>query len=296
MISKTPQANIFDTNALADLKRQASERSPAATKAVAQQFEALMTQMILKSMRASLQGEGMGSSETTQFYQGLADQQLSLALAKQGGLGLASALERLMNGQATVSRPVTYDLKASSSTAVETAPATKAPVSSAPQVSTSSRGFVEQVWPQAQEAARRLGVPPHFLVAQAALETGWGKKQIRMVDGSPSYNLFNLKAGKSWTGPVAEVMTTEFENGKAISRLERFRAYSSYEEAFEDYARLIGESPRYAEVLGKTDAKQFAEALQQGGYATDPAYASKLARVIGGTTMRQGMLALASSS
>lgn len=294
MIDSSSQANIFDTTALADLKRQAGQRSPEANKAVAQQFEALMTQMVLKSMRESLQGGEMGASEGTKLYQGLYDQQLSLLISKQGGMGLASALERLMNGQGVTTLPATYDLKGGTSQTTLSGSAQATNSASLSLNVGSAQNFVQQAWPQAQDAARSLGVPPHFLVAQAALETSWGKKQIRMADGSPSYNLFNIKAGKSWKGAVAEARTTEYENGKAVSRTESFRAYSSYEEAFEDYARLIGQSSRYSEVVGKTDARQFAQALQKAGYATDPAYADKLARVINGTSMRQGMLASAS--
>lgn len=294
MIDSSSQANIFDTTALADLKRQAGQRSPEANKAVAQQFEALMMQMVLKSMRESLQGGEMGAGEGTKLYQGLYDQQLSLLLSKQGGMGLASALERLMNGQGVTTRPATYDFKGGTSQTTLPAAAQAASSSALSLNVGSAQSFVEQVWPQAQDAARSLGVPPHFLVAQAALETSWGKKQIRMADGSPSYNLFNIKTGKSWKGAVAEARTTEYENGKAVSRTESFRAYSSYAEAFEDYARLIGQTSRYSDVVGKTDARQFAQALQRAGYATDPAYADKLTRVINGTSMRQGMLASAS--
>jgi flagellar protein FlgJ len=136
-------------------------------------------------------------------------------------------------------------------------------------------------------------VPPHFLVGQAALETGWGKSQISKADGSPSYNLFNIKAGQGWAGEVAEASTTEYENGKAVSRVERFRAYGSYAEAFADSARVVGSSPRYAEVRGQTEANAFAGALQKAGYATDPAYAAKLTRVINGQSLRLGMQASA---
>lgn len=300
MISAAQQASIFDTSALTDLQRKAKEKSPEATKAIAQQFEALFTQMILKSMRQTLQGDGMTDSDATRFYQGLQDQQLALVLSKQGGMGLSSALERMMNGQ-TTAKPTNYDFKAvSSANAAAASSATIAGVqtprasrATAQTVGGSAQSFVEQVWPQAQDAARALGVPPHFIVGQAALETGWGKSQIRNADGSPSYNLFNIKAGSNWKGAVAEAKTTEYENGKAVTKVERFRSYGSYAEAFADYAKLVGDSPRYAEVLGKTDASAFASALQKAGYATDPAYAAKLTRVINGNSMRQGMLASA---
>jgi flagellar protein FlgJ len=127
------------------------------------------------------------------------------------------------------------------------------------------------------------------MVAQAALETGWGRAELRRADGSPSYNLFNLKAGSGWKGPVVEVPVTEYANGRPYTETARFRAYGSYVEAFADYAGLLRESPRYAEVLGKTDGAAFARSLQQAGYATDPMYADKLTRIIGGATLRNAL-------
>ena len=298
MISGSEQASIFDTRALAELQRQAKQKSPEANKAIAQQFEALFTQMILKSMRQTLSGDSLTDSDATRFYQGLQDQQMGLVLSKQGGFGLAASLERLMNGQGAAGQPTRYEFSpptGNPASAGQTSALPRSPAPATPTVSGSSaQSFVQQVWPQALDAARSLGLPPHFLVGQAALETGWGKSQIRKDDGSPSYNLFNIKAGSNWRGEVAEATTTEYENGKAVSRVERFRAYGSYAEAFADYAKLLGNSPRYAEVRGQTDANTFAGALQKAGYATDPAYAAKLTRVINGSSLRVGMLASAS--
>ena len=141
-----------------------------------------------------------------------------------------------------------------------------------------------------QEAA--TGIPASFTIAQAAHETGWGKKQIKMADGSDSFNLFGIKAGPNWKGPVAEVTTTEYVNGQAQKVKARFRAYSSYEESFKDYARLMKESPRYQEVLANAgSARGFAQGLQKAGYATDPQYAEKLGRVIDTTLRLQRALA-----
>ena len=125
--------------------------------------------------------------------------------------------------------------------------------------------------------------------AQAALETGWGKSELRFTDGKPTYNLFGIKAGRSWNGAVAEATTTEYVNGAAQKTVERFRAYSSYAEAFRDYANLLASNPRYAGVLNQQDAAGFARGLQQAGYATDPMYAAKLERIIGGPTLRAGL-------
>lgn len=152
-----------------------------------------------------------------------------------------------------------------------------------------SREFVTRVWPHAMEVSRATGIPAHFMVAQAALETGWGRSEPRLADGRPSYNLFGLKAGRAWSGAVAEAQTTEFVDGAPQRQTERFRAYGSYAEAFRDYAALLASSPRYAGVVGTQDAQAFARGLQQAGYATDPMYAAKLERIIGGATLRTAL-------
>ena len=144
------------------------------------------------------------------------------------------------------------------------------------------REFVQKVWSQAVQVSRETGIPAHFMVAQAALETGWGKSEIRRGDGAQSFNLFNIKAGSNWNGGSARVVTTEYANGAAVRENASFRAYGSYADAFRDYARLITGNARYASAAGQTDARAFADGLQRGGYATDPAYANKLKRVIDG--------------
>lgn len=156
-------------------------------------------------------------------------------------------------------------------------------------VSQRAREFVAEVWPHAVDASRKTGIPPHFMVAQAALETGWGEKQLRNADGSPSYNLFNIKAGSGWGGSTTELEVTEYAGERTYRENARFRSYASYAESFGDYARLMSSSPRYAGVRGQTDAAGFARGLQQAGYATDPMYADKLTRIIGGSTLRNAL-------
>jgi peptidoglycan hydrolase FlgJ len=147
-------------------------------------------------------------------------------------------------------------------------------------------GFVQQHSAAAARAEKDTGIPAAFMVSQAALETGWGRKEIRHADGSPSFNLFGIKAGPKWKGPVAEITTTEYIDGKPQKVTAKFRAYSSYAESFADYARLMKDSPRYAGVVARAEtATGFAQGLQRAGYATDPAYADKLSRVIN-TTLR----------
>ncbi|MEC5387370.1 flagellar assembly peptidoglycan hydrolase FlgJ [Uliginosibacterium sp. H3] len=297
------QINTLDVNALIALKRAAHENTPESIKATAKQFEALFLQMVLKSMRETVPKDGMLDSESTKFYEGLGDQQLAAVLAQRGGVGLAASIERQLLQQAGLppadAKPVTgSSLKSLLPSGVM--PAAPATPQVSPKVSAAinapasdAQRFVENLWPQATEAARTLNVPAHFLVGQAALETGWGKSELRTADGRPTYNLFNIKAGKGWTGATVDSATTEYENGVAQTRVERFRAYGSYAEAFQDYARLVQQSPRYAAAQGQGDAAAFAKALQAGGYATDPAYADKLTKVINGNTLRQGLVASA---
>ncbi|SFP44104.1 flagellar protein FlgJ [Geopseudomonas sagittaria] len=140
--------------------------------------------------------------------------------------------------------------------------------------------FVDRLQAPARAASRASGVPAELILAQAALETGWGRHEIATANGGNSHNLFGIKAGANWQGPTTEVRTTEYIDGQAQSRVERFRVYESFEAAFTDYAQLIGNNPRYAGVVSAPDAQQAARALQRGGYATDPAYADKLIAVM----------------
>jgi flagellar protein FlgJ len=185
---------------------------------------------------------------------------------------------------------------------------TPAPLSAQPQPvrvpQTGAAGFVQQHMDAAQRAQAETGIPAAFMVSQAALETGWGRREIRHADGSPSFNLFGIKAGAGWKGPVAEIVTTEYVDGRPQKVTAKFRAYGSYAESFADYARLMTQSPRYAAATqavaaqsrgaaagDATQAARFATGLQQAGYATDPAYADKLTRVINTTLRLQRSLA-----
>jgi flagellar protein FlgJ len=159
----------------------------------------------------------------------------------------------------------------------------------------SAQEFVALHGEAARKAEGASGIPAAFMVAQAAHETGWGRKNIRMADGSNSFNLFGIKAGSGWKGATTQVMTTEFVDGRPQKMAQTFRAYSSYEESFTDYARLMKTNPRYREVVAGANttlsAHGFAHGLQRAGYATDPAYADKLGRVINTTLRLQRTLA-----
>lgn len=309
------QINALDPNALSGLKRLSKDNSPEAIKEASRQFEALFVQQVMKSMRDATPKGGMFDSEETRMYQSLLDQQMSMQLSARGrGFGLAKVIERQMSqGREPVSLPDgpvplepsirrSFDAALpppakdggngnAAANSAATLPATGVVGGTAPQLSdmvssSRARAFVDKVWPQAVEASKATGIPARFLVAQAALETGWGKHELKNPDGSPSYNLFNIKAGRNWTGGAVNTSTTEHRNGQPTAESARFRAYASYEESFRDYARLIAGNPRYAAVVGQTDATRFARGLQEAGYATDPQYANKLARIINGNTLR----------
>lgn len=299
--------NVFDVGGLTALKRQVKSNDPAALKAAAQQFEALFLQMVMKSMRDAVPREGLFDSEQARMYESLLDQQLTQVMSTKGrGTGLAAMIEKQLLRQnqepEALGQPLPLAPAAPSfplrernglqfrDEAPAAIPLPAAPASSPEAPSASAREFVGRLWPGAIEASRQTGIPAHFMVAHAALETGWGKSEPRRPDGGTSYNVFGIKAGRSWSGPVVEAVTTEYVDGVPQKQVERFRAYGSYGEAFRDYAALLSNNPRYAGVLGAQDAAGFARGLQKAGYATDPQYAAKLERIIGGGTLRQAFV------
>lgn len=307
--------NTLDPRSFGDLKRLAGEgNSPEALRAAAQQFEAVFMQMVFKAMRDATPQDGLFDSEHTRLFQSMHDQQISSDIAQRGkGLGLADAIFRQLGGEAleakaahTITGPdgrQYFDLsnvqrrpaipaaglrvpeKAAETSAELAAPQPEAVAQPAANVPGHVSGFVHKLRGDAERAGRELGVPAHFLVAQAALETGWGRAELRRADGSTSHNLFNIKAGSSWKGDVVELPVTEYANGRAYTENARFRAYGSYEEAFRDYVALLRDNPRYADALGQQQPAEFAKGLVRGGYATDPQYADKLVRIIGGDTL-----------
>ncbi|MPZ42550.1 MAG: flagellar assembly peptidoglycan hydrolase FlgJ [Betaproteobacteria bacterium] len=319
----------LDVGSVEALKRQARSDPDKALRSAAAQFEALLMQMMLKSMREAADSTSSTDSQDTKTYKSMLDQQLTMAMAKRG-VGLsdvmvrqlsrgavaeANALEDASRAAADVTRALQQadaggtlldrvahilrmrpGLHSAATPAVPLSPTSAAGAASNSDATTSgsaadtARDFVSRLWPHALEASRTTGVAPQFILGQAALESGWGRGEIRMADGASSHNLFGIKAGSGWQGATADVTTTEYVNGAPVKTVERFRAYGSYADAFKDYANLLAANPRYAHVLNeRTDAAAFARGLQQAGYATDPAYADKLTRVITGTVMRLGL-------
>jgi len=206
--------------------------------------------------------------------------------------GLAAAIARQLERQ--LGSGAAAALAAPAAPAGAAGAATGAtPTLDATPLSSRQVDFIRSHQGAARAAEAASGIPAAFTVAQAAHESGWGQREIRNADGTSSHNLFGIKAGPGWSGPVAEITTTEYVGGEAQKVTARFRAYASYAESFRDYARLMKESPRYAGVVAQAaqapasaaSAQGFAHGLQRAGYATDPAYADKLARLIN-TTLR----------
>jgi flagellar protein FlgJ len=283
-----PTGLAIDGQSLAALKRTAKESPQQATRQAAKQFEALFMNMLLKSMREALPGSDPLASEASKTFTGMLDQQMSQKMADKG-MGLADLivkhLERSQSraGAAAVTVLVPAGADAVTVPVASGAAAATVPVTSgaAQPAAGGAKGFVSRMLEHAQAAARTLGVPAHFIVGQAALETGWGKHEIKGADGSNSRNLFGIKAGGNWSGKTVDVRTTEYINGVPRQIVDKFRAYDSYAESFRDYANLIGRNARYAGAAqAGADAGQFARGLARGGYATDPRYAEKLTQVI----------------
>lgn len=293
MTSATNSASFYaDFSGLNALKRDARAEAPEALRAAARQFESLLTQMMLKSMRDATAGVGdsLAGGEDVDLYQGMFDQQLAVQMSQGKGLGLADMLvEQLVktglvkSGTGQTEQAGSADAQADGAAveAIGTEPQSTA-TTSAELSGPSREEFVKEIWPHAEKAAQQLGVDTKTIVAHAALETGWGKSLPRNADGSCSYNLFGIKATDRWSGASTASRTTEYESGTAVNRVERFRAYGSAAQSIADYAKLVGGSSRYAGATNSgSDVAQYATALQQGGYATDPNYAQKLQAVAG---------------
>ena len=280
--------NFFaDFQGLASLKNDAKGQAPTALKEAARQFESLFTQMLLKSMREANKSFGEDSlfgSDQGDMYQDMFDDQIAMQLSKGKGLGLADMLVRQLQGGVQ-------------STEKTSAPAASTPAANTQALTTSKEDFLRQLRPHAEQAARELGVDPNALLAQAALETGWGRSVPCNANGDCSFNLFGIKAGSQWSGATVNVPTLEFEEGIPVRKVERFRAYDSPADSFRDYAALIRDSSRYANARGAGDnVEAFATALQQGGYATDPHYAQKIAAVASEVRARSDALKFAASA
>jgi flagellar protein FlgJ len=268
----------LDGRSLAQLRVQAKQSPDKALKAAAQQFESVFMNMMLKSMREATPQDGMFNSEQTKLFTGMLDQQFAQNMAKQG-VGLADMMVKQLSHNAG-SVPILSG--AGSTPTLPSSGTPKMNVIPSAYGAKFQQDFMDRMLPHAMQASQSSGVPAQLMLGQAALESGWGKREIHMADGSNSYNLFGIKAGANWNGKVANVTTTEYQGGAPTKQVASFRAYSSYAEAFQDYAHMISSNPRYSAVLQQGgDANGMAQAVQKAGYATDPNYADKLVRVMG---------------
>ena len=259
-----------DVNALAALKRDPN--SPQAISAVAQQVEALFLQMMLKSMRDATAGDSPDSNEMS-MYQDMFDKQVALTMSKHADLGIAKLLRR----------------QTSPSGATGSSSGGNA---AAAGISLSPKDFVNRMLPSITKAANALGVHPAGLLAQAALETGWGQHTPRNADGSSSFNLFGIKAGNEWAGARATVDTIEVSNGVATPKRAAFRAYGSIEDSVNDFANLLKNSPRYKEAIAAGGSAQaYIESIGKSGYATDPEYGNKLNQILRSGTIQTALAA-----
>ncbi|QTL38593.1 flagellar assembly peptidoglycan hydrolase FlgJ [Xenorhabdus budapestensis] len=299
----------YDVNSLHSLKAKLSQEPQQGLRQVAQQLEGVFVQMMLKSMRSSLPQNGILSSDQTRFYTSMYDQQIAQDLS-QKGLGFADMIvKQFSNAIPNTAIPNTNSAPSELAGIVpmpldneilhtlpkqaleqflrRTLPdkspnraAQSKSLSMTRSVPMSSASFVSMLSVPAQIASQQSGIPHLLLIAQAALESGWGQREILTEEGKPSHNLFGIKAGKSWQGPVTQITTTEYIDGEPKKIRDSFRVYGSYLEAVTDYVKLLAENPRYAKVARSTTAEQGAYSLQDAGYATDPGYAGKLVSLI----------------
>lgn len=268
-----------DFNQLAALRTAARRNDPQALHKAAQQFEALFTEMLLKSSDQTKFGDDL-TGQQGEFYKDMYNQQMALHLSSGKGLGLADMLIRQLNGAHSGNTPPTQALPPSSATAGSAAAdAAATPTAAAGWQPKSAQDFVDAIRPHAEKAAAELGIPARALIAQAALETGWGQHMAKHKDGSSGLNLFGVKAQSSWTGASQAHKTSEFENGQWTSTSANFRSYDSIGAAFDDYVKFLKSNPRYTDALRSSDVHGFAQGLQKAGYATDPHYAQKLMKV-----------------
>ena len=284
--SSARQALAVDTRSLNNLKLEAGQNSPDAAKEAAKQFESLFMRELIKSMREATMKSGLLDGAQGDLGSDMLDQQLSVQMSGQPG-GLSEAIARQLSRQMGVAEPTfsvpsTLSLPQVTGRAGVATKAAVSPINTTPAPK-GRDDFVQHLSSTAEAGSKESGIPASFMLGQAGHETGWGRSEIRNKDGSTSFNLFGIKAGKGWTGKVAEVTTTEYINGVPRKVVAKFRAYDSYEDSFRDYARLITDNPRYekAQATARTgSAVAYAAELQKAGYATDPEYARKLSGAI----------------
>lgn len=300
--------NVHDLSSLNRLREAAYSNDDKALKEAAQQFEAIFVQMMLKSMRkaqdALADKDSPFNSEEVKFYRDMHDKQLAQDLSSGGGVGLAdiivqqlgqhdindyipASVARSDGNLASLNRQRHYRIEQAQQTAAaisdpQALEAFKTAAFSNPQE------FVEQLWPAASKAAAEIGVEPQALLAQAAVETGWGQHVIHHGNGNSANNLFGIKANSAWEGESATVKTMEFDGTVARQERAAFRSYDNLEQGFVDYVTFIRGQDRYRGAIeSAADPKAYFNALQEAGYATDPHYAEKVMAVYNSDSLRR---------
>lgn len=307
---KVQQAQVYtDFNGLNALKAQARTDKESALREVARQFESLFLSEMLKSMRKAgdvfSEGNYLNSNQS-ELYRDMFDSQMSLTMAGGKGSGLAEALVRQLSKQIpgmdnegdrlaghkasladydrslpALTPQLPDSVQQVTSVAEKAASPVTATPANLPDRFESPEHFVTELLPVAERIARDSGIDPKLMVAQAALETGWGRHMIRGEQGEPSFNLFGIKADSRWKGDAVSITTTEYREGLPMKEQASFRAYQDYESSFRDYVSFLESNPRYREVLSVADQPEvFAEKLQEAGYATDPNYGSKIRQIM----------------
>ena len=290
---------VTDFQQFTALRTEARDGRDAALREAANQFEAIFLQTMLKSMRDASMGDPIfGNSNASEMYQDLFDKQMAMEISDGPGLGFADLLVRQLGGGRMAGGDDNgLAIGREFDRAMQQAPAIgrRVPVEGTAErpLWQSPAEFVRKLWPYASRAADRLNVDPRALIAQAALETGWGRHVIADENGRSSLNLFGIKASGGWQGDAVSVRTIEYRGGAARPEVASFRAYPSLAAGFDDYAELLGSNPRYENVLNRgEDVEGYAEALQAAGYATDPAYADKIKSLLGSETMGRALESL----
>lgn len=278
----TLSSAAWDVNSLNSLRLATSKQPQQQAAAVAKQVEGLFLQMMLKSMRQSLPGSDLLGSDQQRLFTSLYDQQLS-QMNTQRGLGLAALIEKQMQPQLPPSQDVgekPLPLGPERVAALPFATGIRRTFDQFTPLSGPIAEFIRHLLPHARAVSRTSGIPEKLMLAQAALESGWGQRQILTAQGRPSHNLFGIKAGRHWQGPTTDTLTTEYQHGQAQKVTDKFRVYASLRDALNDYAALLVNNPRYKPVVSAKTAEQGAFALQASGYASDPHYAKKLLSIL----------------
>ncbi|MCU7920166.1 MAG: flagellar assembly peptidoglycan hydrolase FlgJ [Candidatus Thiodiazotropha sp. (ex Epidulcina cf. delphinae)] len=293
-----------DFSGLAALKHQAREDQAGSAEKVARQFESLFVQMMVKQMRQASLGGGLFDSQSTRFAREMYDQQLAVHLSERRGIGMLQMLRRQLGqqaGEGEVERSGLADYRRHPTRmageylpkALKNVEASQHGGDASPSPASgfdSPESFVQSLWSAAEQAATELGLPTEALLAQAALETGWGGRVMQGSDGRSSHNLFGIKADLRWQGERVRRETLEYQEGVAVRRRENFRTYADFEASFQDYVAFLRENPRYTQALGNAhDTTAYFQALQDAGYATDPDYAEKILRVMQGPEMQTAL-------